>query len=390
MAALTPSCAVVEALPMVDLATKILLDDKTRFLTTVSGVAFAVMLVIVQVGIFLGMLESASITIERLDADLWVTARNTPNIDFANTFPELYVHRVRSVPGVGRADNLIVWFVTVALPSGAKEAVIVYGLEDFRRWRFPWNVVSGDPADLRRGRYVFVDESAARRFGPFAVGDHREFLGLRLKIIGLTREARSFTTNPIAFLDYRVAQALAPLDLRRRTTYILVKLAPGADVEAVRAEIRRRLPYNDVRTGREWAARSRDYWVQNTGLGLSMYMTVFLGCLVGVVVVAQTSYTATIEHFKEFAIVKAIGGRNADIYRVIARQATTSAVVGFLVGVTLAHAIRPLLAALALRLVIPPMLIGDVLVGAIVLCLAASLISFRKIAGLDPAVVFRT
>ena len=73
---------------MVHLATKILLDDKTRFLTTVSGVAFAVMLVIVQVGIFLGMLESASITIERLDADIWVTAKNTPNIDFANTFPE--------------------------------------------------------------------------------------------------------------------------------------------------------------------------------------------------------------------------------------------------------------------------------------------------------------
>ena len=216
---------------MVHLATKILLDDKTRFLTTVSGVAFAVMLVIVQVGIFLGMLESASITIERLDADLWVTAKNTPNIDFANTFPELYVHRVRSVPGVLRADNLIVWFVTVALPSGAKEATIVYALEDFPRWRFPWNVVAGNPLDLRRGRYVFLDESAARRFGPFAVGDYREFLGLRLKIIGRTREARSFTTNPIAFLDYRVAQALAPLELRQRTTYILVKLAPGADVE---------------------------------------------------------------------------------------------------------------------------------------------------------------
>ena len=86
--------------PMIHLATKILLDDKTRFLTTVSGVAFSVMLVIVQVGIFLGMLENASITIERLEADLWVTAKNTPNIDFANTFPELYVHRVRSVPGV--------------------------------------------------------------------------------------------------------------------------------------------------------------------------------------------------------------------------------------------------------------------------------------------------
>ena len=217
--------------------------------------------------------------------------------------------------------------MTVALPSGAKEATIVYALRGLPRAGSSRGTSSaGDPADLRRGRYVLLDESAERRFGPFAVGDYREFLGLRLKIIGRTREARSFTTNPIAFLDYRVAQALAPLELRRRTTYILVKLAPGADVEAVRAEIRRRLPYNDVRTKAEWAARSRGYWVENTGLGLSMYMTVFLGCLVGVVVVAQTLYTSTMEHFKEFATVKAIGGGNADIYRIIAEQATISAV----------------------------------------------------------------
>ena len=347
------------------------------------------MLVIVQVGIFLGMLENASIAIERLDADIWVTARNTPNIDFANTFPELYVQRVRSVPGVLRADNLIVWFVPVALPSGAKEATIVYALEDFPRWRFPWNVAEGNPQDLRRGRYVFIDDSAEKRFGRFSVGDYREFLGLRLKIIGRTREARSFTTNPIAFLDYRVAQALAPLDLQYRTTYVLVKLAQGADREAVRAEIKRRLPHNDVRTKAEWAARSRNYWIENTGLGLSMYMTVFLGCLVGVVVVAQTSYTATMDHFREFAIVKAIGGRNSDIYRIIAEQATIAAVVGFLVGAALAFAVRPLMAGLDLKMIIPGELVVDALLGALVLCLAASLISFRKIAGLDPAVVFR-
>jgi putative ABC transport system permease protein len=374
---------------MVHLAIKILLYDKMRSLTTVTGVAFAVMLVIVQVGIFLGMLESASITIERLDADLWVTARNTPNIDFANTFPESYVHRVRSIPGVLCADNLIVWFVTVALPSGAKEATIVYGLEDFPRWRFPWRVVAGDPLDLRRGRYVLLDESAVGRFGPFAVGDHREFMGLRLKIIGRTREARSFTTNPLAFLDFRVAQALAPMELSERTTYILVKLAPGADVEQVRAAIRRRLPFNDVRTKREWIARSRSYWVESTGLGLSMYVTVFLGALVGVAVVAQTSYTAAIEHFREFATVKAIGGRNAHIYRILAEQATIAAFAGFVMGTALAYAVRPLMAGLDLKVIIPPELIADVFLGALALCLGASLISFRKVAGLDPAVVLR-
>ena len=95
---------------MVDLATKNLLHDKLRFLITVAGVAFAVTLVFVQVGLFLGLLDNASITIDHIDADLWVTSRNTPNVDFAHAFPETAVQRVRSMPGVERADNLIVWF----------------------------------------------------------------------------------------------------------------------------------------------------------------------------------------------------------------------------------------------------------------------------------------
>ena len=60
---------------MVDLARKILLYDKVRFLITVSGVAFAVDLVFVQVGLFEGLLSNASVTIERIDADLWVSAQ---------------------------------------------------------------------------------------------------------------------------------------------------------------------------------------------------------------------------------------------------------------------------------------------------------------------------
>jgi len=193
---------------VVDLATKSLLHDKLRFSITVSGVAFAVTLVFVQVGLFLGLLDNASITIEHIDADLWVTSRNTPNVDFAHTFPDTAVKRVRSVPGVERADNLIVWFVTVNLPSGAQEGSLVYALEDFSRWNVPWNVEQGDLADLKRGQYFFLDDSAVKRYGPFEVGEYREILGQRMKIIGRTKDARSFTTTPISFIDFERAQTL--------------------------------------------------------------------------------------------------------------------------------------------------------------------------------------
>src|SRR6266852_2391422 len=301
------------------------------------------MLVFVQVGLFLGLMDNASLTIEHLDADLWVTSHNTPNIDFAHTFPETYVHRVRAIPGVERADNLIVWFMNVNLPTGAVEGTEVYALEDFGKWNFPWKLTSGNLQDLRRGNYFILDDSAKKRWGAFEVGQYREILGTRLKIIGRALDAKSFTTTPLTFLDYRLAQRLNPSQLQGNTTYILVKLAPGADIEAVRSEIRQRLPYNDVFTQKEWASRSRRYWVESTGLGLNMYLTVFLGCLVGIVVVAQTLYTSTMEHIREFGTVKAIGGGNGDIYRILGKQAMIAAVAGFALGAVMSYALRPVI-----------------------------------------------
>ena len=136
---------------MVDLALKTLLFDKLRFFITVAGVAFAVSLILVQVGLFMGILDNATVTIEHLPADLWVTSKNTPNLDFVHQFPETNVERVRATPGVRRADNLILAFMNVALPSGAQETTVVYALRNFKSWGFPWNVSSGDVDDLKRG-----------------------------------------------------------------------------------------------------------------------------------------------------------------------------------------------------------------------------------------------
>jgi putative ABC transport system permease protein len=293
------------------------------------------------------------------------------------------------VPGVARADNLIVWFMQMSLPSGAQEGTLVYALEDFSAWNIPWNVAEGDLSDLKRGNYFFLDSSALRRFGPFAVGEYREVLDRRLKIIGRTENARSFTTTPLSFMDLRLAQELSYQTMHDKTTYVVVKLAPGADLEAVRAEIRSRLPFNDVFTKAEWAKHSRAYWVANTGIGLNMYLTVFLGILVGIVVVAQTLYTATMEHIKEFGTVKAIGGGNRDIYKILAEQATIAAVAGFGLGAVLSQLMKPAMATLDLKLIITPEFAAIVFVGTLGMCLLASMVSFKKVASIDPALVFR-
>jgi putative ABC transport system permease protein len=374
---------------MVSLARKNLLHDRLRFVITVAGVAFAVTLVLVQVGLFMGLLAKATVTIENAAADIWVTSKNTPNVDFAHTFPETSVLRVRGVPGVERADNLIISFMNIQLPSGAEEGTLVYALEDFEGWNLPWTVNEGSVRDLRRGSYIFMDRSAERRFGPFRVGEYREILRRRFKIIGTTSEAASFTTAPISFMDFRAAQELNET-LQQKTTYVLVKVAPGADRQAVAAEIRRRLPYNDVYTKEEWAARSRTYWVVSTGLGMNMGVTVFLGILVGIVIVAQTLYTSAVEHVKEFGTVKAMGGSNWDIYRILGEQAVIAAVVGFAIGALMCLALRPAMAKLYLNVLVSPSFAFAVFVGTVAMCLGAAMLSFRRVASIDPALVFRT
>jgi putative ABC transport system permease protein len=299
------------------------------------------------------------------------------------------VLRARSVPGVERADNLIIAFMNIQLPTGATEGSLVYALKDFSRWNLPWKVTAGSTHDLRRGYNLLMDRSAALRYGPFSVGAHREIQGRRFRIVGTTEDAASFTTTPILFMDYRNAQELQE-QLRGNTTYVLVKLAHGADVRQVKSELQRRLPYNDVFTRDEWAERSRHYWIASTGLGMSMGVTVFLGVLVGIVIVAQTLYTSAVEHIKEFGTVKAIGGSNLDIYRILGEQALIAAVIGFALGAAFSYAARPLMAGIHLNVLLSPVFSAAVFVGTVLMCLGAALFSFRRVAGIDPALVFRT
>ena len=199
----------------------------------------------------------------------------------------------------------------------------------------------------------------------------------------------SFTTSPVAFLDYGLAQSLSPAELIDRTTFIIVRLEPGADVSAVTREIRRRLPYNDVYGQAEWAARSRGYWIESTGLGLTLFLTVTLGAMVGVVIVAKTLYASTSEHLVEFGTVKALGGGNRTVYAIVAEQASYAAALGFGLALALAYGLAPLLSRLDMKLIITPTMAGLVFVGTQAFCVAAASLSFHKVASLDPAMVFR-
>jgi putative ABC transport system permease protein len=105
--------------------------------------------------------------------------------------------------------------------------------------------------------------------------------------------------------------------------------------------------------------------------------------------VAQTLYTSAVEHVKEFGTVKAIGGSNWDIYRILGEQALIAAFVGYLLGAAISFGMRPLMAKLYLNVLVSPGFAGAVFLGTVLMCLGAAMLSFRRVSGIDPALVFR-
>ena len=88
-------------------------------------------------------------------------------------------------------------------------------------------------------------------------------------------------------------------------------------------------------------------------------------------------------------MVKAMGGGTADVYYILVKQAVIAALVGFAVGAALAAAARPAIVGLGLKMIVPGSFFLVVFAGTILMCLAASMVSYRRIAKAEPALVFR-
>ncbi len=119
-----------------------------------------------------------------------------------------------------------------------------------------------------------------------------------------------------------------------KANYLIVRLAPGADA-AVRAPARRHLSDAEVLTPDEFRHRSGSFWLFDTGAGAALLGSAILGIIVGTIIVAQTLYSSTKDHLKEFATLRAIGSSRGYILKVILAQALLSAVVGFSIAVSI-------------------------------------------------------
>ncbi len=171
-------------------------------------------------------------------------------------------------------------------------------------------------------------------------------------------------------------------------TYVLVKLAPGADIGQVRADIAAKLPNSEVLTRAEFRSRSLAHWLFATGAGVALIGGAVLGLIVGTVIVAQTLYSSTKDHLPEFATLRALGSSSGYIHKVILAQAGLSALIGYALGMSIALTIVYLSEHTALPIVMTPGLAGLLLALTFVMCAISALSAIGKVMRIDPAMVF--
>lgn len=373
---------------MVTIAWKNLFHDRARLVVTLIGIVFALVLILVQFGLFLGFLETSSNIVARSKVDLWITAPAIPHVNGGNPLAESTRYKAMSVPGVERVDKYTLFFVVWKLPSGAQESVQVVGFPLESGMGGPWNITQGRVEDLRGEDTVMIDEHYQKKLGVERVGDSMEMMGRRARVVGFTNGIRSFTTSPYIFTSFKNSQNYAQL-AENQTIFFLVRLKDGEDRLAVREALRKRLPEMDVYTNEEMRNKTRNYWVFSTGAGITTLMGAILGLIVGVVVVTQTIYSATVDHIREFGTLKAMGASNGNIYTVILTQAGLSAVMGYLVAISISLFVAKGSETGDALISLPPGVVGGALLLALVMCAGASVLSIHKATRIDPAMVFR-
>ena len=373
---------------MPSLAIRNLLHDRVRLIVTLTGIVFSVVLSAIQLGLFVGFQRATSDLIRMSGADVWVRSRGVTHMESGVPFSERVMYRVQGLPGVEAAEKYIANFSGWKRGDGAEEGILVIGLEPGATMGRPWNLTEGRVEDLLQPDAVIVDELYRDKLGVKQVGDTAEIRGRRARVVGFTRGIRTFTTAPSVFTSYRNALAYLNLD-EDRTLYVLVKAAATTDASTLASRISAAMPDVDAQSTAAWQAAQESYWMFGTGAGITVLIAAGLGMLVGVVVVAQTIYAATVDHLKEYGTLKAIGAANSYIYRVITQQALASAAVGYGVGIGIALLVSRASLGGTTAILLPWPLVAGLAVATAGMCLIASIVSINKATRIDPAMVFR-
>lgn len=373
---------------MIRLAWRNLVQDKMRLTVTMMGIVFAVALMMVQSGIYFGFTSNVSGRIDHCPADVWIMTEGAVNADTARPFPQEVAQRIKAIPGIEWAEKLTRGFAFLRLNDGGSTWAIVFGFDPESGIGGPKEMVRGSIRDLRKPDSFIVDESTLPLLKGSTIGDKLENFDKKMEIVGICSGHKSPNTYPVLFASNRTMQKHS-VRMDNSVVYVVAKIEEGAD----RTQVMERLnaiPHFDVFTSEEFSAMVKSYWINKTGVGMGIAITMTLAFIVGLVIVGQTMYSATVERLREYATLKALGASNWAICRVIWAQALIVGLVGYFLGMVISTSMMLGFAAKVLSIKLTPLVFVVVFLTTIFMCLGAALLSIFRVLKVDPATVFRS
>lgn len=364
-------------------AVKNLVTERTRLILSVLGVGFAVLLVLVMAGIFVGTTRQVTTYIDHSRNAVWVVQPGVSQMFRAVSWlPEQTVRELKALPEVGSADPIL-GQPSDFIHNGEQTAYFVLGYDTATGVGGPWSLAAG--RDVEGSGEVVLDRILAAKNG-IRLGDTVRIVDGDFTVVGLSHQTAALG-NFYAFLSLPDAGRL--LRAGNRVSYILVQPADGYSDAQSAAAIRDRIPGADALTADEFAQNSRDIIISMIGRPLKAMIAI--ATLVGVALIGLTVLAATNEQMGDFGVLRAVGVRPAQLCRTVLGQAAIIATLGYLVGAALAYALQFLIRDRLgdVTIAVTPAMLGVMAIATTVMAALGALLPLRRVTRIDPALAFR-
>jgi putative ABC transport system permease protein len=374
-------------LPRIGLGLTLLLHNRLRLLIASASVAMGVVIIFVELGLLLGMLDAQSIIANLVRGDLLVMNIARISLHRWDKIDRVRLDQAAAVAGVARVTPIYEDHVGLRNPADKRvRRIIVYA---FPPDDIPFKL--DNPAAITHALKIshgfLYDRLSRPIFGQFGVGDDIQLDTVPTRVGGYVSIGADIVNDGNILMSDGDWVARLP---DSKPIMGLVHLKPGAPLETVRRRIIESLPPDvAVLTPAETAKRESSYTLRTAPVGLLFAIGMLAGLVIGTINCYQVLYNEITDHLRQFATLKAMGFSNHFLRRIILGQALILSVTGFSIGVAFAWLADRYIASQS-RLPIGIGVGSGILVCCVTLlmCVIAGLIAIRRVAVADPAALY--
>lgn len=373
-----------------------LTHNRTRLVAALAGVAFANILILMQLGFLGALIGSIRLPYDQMQADILISASDMNTLVDGSPLPRQRMFEALAVEGVIAVAPLYYGKIDWKQPDGTIRALDTFGI-DPERQSFRQPAIDDRRAEMTMLDIALIDRRTRNvRKEVFAAIDAGhpltfEVKGRTVSVVGTFEIGGGFSADGCLIVSDQTFLRLFPQRAAGAPNHILVTLAPGANVADTVTRLRTILPDYDsmVRTVDEAAAKDQSFQTTQRPIGLVFGFGIVIGVLVGIIIVYQVLSTDVADHIKEYATFKAIGYRQCFFLSIIFEEALILAIFGFIPGVITSIALYAIVASVTgLPLAMTVARAMGVLLATIVMCTLSGAIATRRLARANPADLF--